>query len=88
MPSWQDQPGSRGAAARGATPRRYGGACMADAVSLIDPARNGARVIGRLLARLAPAARPGGCWMSSWWRTAAATASAELAGAFGPRLPG
>jgi len=39
---------------------RYGGACMADAVSVIVPAHNEARVIGRLLARLAPAAGPAG----------------------------
>jgi Glycosyl transferase family 2 len=65
---------------------RYGGACMADAVSVIVPAHNEARVIGRLLARLAPAAGPGGWLDIVVVANGCSDGTAEVAGAFGPGI--
>jgi Glycosyl transferase family 2 len=62
---------------------QYGGACMSDAVSVIVPAYNEARVIGRLLARLAPAAGPGGWLDVVVVANGCSDGTAEVAGAFG-----
>jgi glycosyltransferase involved in cell wall biosynthesis len=56
---------------------------MADAVSVIVPAHNEARVIGRLLARLAPAAGPGGWLDVVVVANGCSDGTAEVAGAFG-----
>jgi len=59
---------------------------MPDAVSVIVPAHNEARVIGRLLARLAPAAGPGGWLDVVVVANGCSDGTAGVAGTFGPAV--